>query len=123
MPEPLAIPVTAALPDRKDVLASLGRESVVRMASANWRRWSMEAPARAIKGFKWVVIFAVGKGTPMMPVDEGKTCVGGIPSSRAVAAHVVLQARIPGCPVAQLALPELTRTARTRPTLFASAER
>src|SRR5450432_2848864 len=83
----------------------------------------MEAPALAMRGFSWDVIFAAGNGTPIMPVDEGKISAGLPPSRRAFAVQVWRQARRPGCPVAQLALPEFTRTARTRPLLFASAAR
>src|SRR5271165_203987 len=83
----------------------------------------MEAPARAIRGLSWDVIFSVGKGTPMIPVDDGKISADLPPSRCAAWLQVSRQARRPGCPVAQLALPELTRTARTRPLLFARAAR
>src|SRR5260370_8120901 len=116
IPDPLAIPVTAPFPDRKGALASLGRESVVRMASANWRSRSIDAPAPAISLFSWEVIFATGSGTPIMPVDEGKTSRGLAPSSRAAAAHVALHARRPTCPLAHLAFPALTITPHTRTT-------
>src|ERR1700690_25519 len=83
----------------------------------------MEAPAFALRGFSWDVILAAGYGAPMMRVDGANTSAGWPPSRRAVAVQVWRQARRPGCPVAQLALPEFTRTARTRPLLFASAAR
>src|SRR5947208_5229894 len=59
----------------------------------------------------------------MMPVEEGKTSEGLILSRCASSAQTLLQAPTPACPVAQLALPELTRTVRTCPPLLASERR
>ncbi len=62
---------------------------------------------------------SAGRGTPMMPVDEGKTSSKTQPKCSAVAVQERRQASMPGSPVAQLALPELMRTAVTRPPLAA----
>src|SRR5437764_3671882 len=119
MPEPLAIPVIAAVPERSGTLATLGRVSVVRMASANWRRCPTDASAPAKSGCKCDVTFSVGNRTPIIPVDDGNISDARTVNSFAALAHTALQPRSPGAPVAQLALPEFTITARTRPLLRA----
>src|SRR5438552_12466934 len=123
MPEPLAMPVMAALPDRRGTLAILGRVSVVRMASAKQRKCPAEDPALANRGCRCELIFLAGRGTPMIPVEEGNTSEARTLSRRAAWAHRDLQSRMPAFPVAQLAFPELTRTARTRPRVLANAAR
>ena len=59
----------------------------------------------------------------MIPVEDGKTSVDFIPSSRPSSPQTLAQALIPDGPVAQFALPELTITARTRPRLADKAAR
>src|SRR5437764_11810642 len=115
MPEPFATPVIDALPRCSGTLASLGRVSVVRRASANLRRWSGDAPAPEIKAGNLAFIFSNGSGTPMTPVDEGNTPEARAFRSPAACAQTDLQARIPASPVAQFAFPEFTMTARMRP--------
>src|SRR5436190_23238841 len=105
----------AALPERKGTLAILGRVSVVRMAAAKRRKCPTEAPACASSGCRRELIFSVGCRTPIIPVDDGITSDARIFSRRAVWAHTDLQSRTPAFPVAQFALPELTRTARIWP--------
>src|SRR6266536_4547311 len=113
----------AALPDRKGTLASFALVSVVRIASANCRRCSTEAPAPPSSGSRRDVIFVAGKGTPIMPVDDGKTSEGLVFSKCANSEQINLQARNPDGPVAQFAFPELTMTARTRPFVLPSEAR
>ena len=55
----------------------------------------------------------------MMPVEEGKTSSKTQPNCSARAMQVWRAAPTPGSPVAQLALPALTRTAVTRPPVAA----
>jgi hypothetical protein len=55
----------------------------------------------------------------MMPVDEGNTVADGVPNKTASWLQARWHACRPALPVAQLALPELTITARTRPRLAA----
>src|SRR6185369_7539005 len=62
-------------------------------------------------------ILFTGRATPIMPVDEGKISLGRSCSSRANSRQTCWQARIPALPIAQLALPEFTISARIRPRL------
>ena len=117
MPEPLATPVTAALPFRSGTLAIFGRVSVVRMALANPRRFSIEVPAFCSKGFSEETILPLGSGRPMIPVDDGKISDALACNRTEVWRQISLQAAIPCRPVAQFAFPEFTTTARTRPRL------
>ena len=50
-----------------------------------------------------------------MPVEEGKTSAAGTSNSFPASRQTCSQSRIPARPVAQLAFPEFTTTARTRP--------
>ncbi len=56
----------------------------------------------------------------MMPVEEGKTSAADTPNSFPASRQTCSQARMPTRPVAQLALPEFTTTARTRPPVKSS---
>src|SRR5678816_4578080 len=123
MPEPFAIPVIDARPERNGTLAILGRVSVVRMASAKRRRSPTVAPALATKDCKCDVTCAVGNGTPMIPVEDGKISDACTFNNAPISAHTALHPRKPAPPVAQLALPEFTTAARTLPPLRASAAR
>src|SRR5215469_15503895 len=117
MPAPLAHPARytrfpAAL---KEAPAVFGRVSVVQIAketSAKERResrrcWTSRGTARRI--------LSTAKGTPMTPVEHTKTSLGGQCRRPAVSVTVRSAAAYPAGPVAQLALPAFTITARTRP--------
>src|SRR5579864_1537077 len=117
------MPVTEAQPELNRTLASFGRVSVVRMASAKLRKCSGVPPALAIKSGSRELILSAGRGTPIMPVEEGRTCDARIFKRPAVSAHTDLHALTPARPVAQFALPEFTTTARTLPRLCVKAAR
>ena len=59
--------------------------------------------------------FSAGSGTPMIPVEEGKTSSARQSKSVAAAAQVARAASQAGLPAAQLALPALMATTRTWP--------
>src|SRR5947208_11886937 len=103
MPEPLAIPLIAALPFRSGTLAIFERVSVVRIALANPRKFSIEVPAFCSKGFSEEIIFPLGSGSPMIPVDEGKISDALASNWTEVWRQISLQAAIPSRPVAQFA--------------------
>ena len=63
--------------------------------------------------------FSVGNGTPMMPVEDGKTSSKTQPNWSPTAMQLLRQASRPACPVAQLALPALTMSAETLPPVAA----
>ena len=67
--------------------------------------------------------FSAGKGTPMMPVEEGKTSLALHWKVSAAAVQVAMQASMPAAPVAQLAFPALTSTVATRPPVAARCRR
>jgi hypothetical protein len=77
----------------------------------------------AIKAGKAETIFCAGNWTPMIPVEEGKTCSGATPSKLAVCSQTCWHAFRPASPVAQFAFPELTTTARIDPRLAFKAAR
>src|SRR5512143_2498165 len=89
--------------------ASLARVSVVRMASANRRAASPVVLAWATSSGSFERMFSVGKGTPMIPVEAGKTSSVLAPASRAASLQTRWHALIPASPVAQLALAAITR--------------
>ena len=74
MPAPLAMPsrFTADFPERKVAQASLGRVSVVMMARAKSAIPCLVAARAAISSGNVETIFSTGRGTPMMPVEDGK---------------------------------------------------
>src|SRR5215472_7984867 len=117
------MPVIAPFPERSGMLSSLGRESVVRIASANCRKRSTVASALEIKIPRFWPIFSAGKGTPMIPVEDGNTSAALTLSGLAIAAQTARQARTPAGPVAQFAFPEFTITARSRPPALLKAAR
>ena len=61
------------------------------------------------------ISFSAGSGTPMTPVEEGKTSSGLQPKVSAAALQVARAASMPAWPAAQLALPALMATTRTLP--------
>src|SRR5271163_432225 len=93
--------------------------SVVMMARANSSACSEVLPNDAFTAGRAATTFSAGKGTPMMPVEEGKTVSGVQLKLSAAATQVAMQASMPAAPVAQLALPALTRTVETRPPVAA----
>ena len=110
MPEPLATPVsmTTLFPDRNWAEANLGRKSVVIMACTKLFNACSVACRAAINSGSLLTIFSAGKGTPMIPVEDGNTSSGFTPRSREVSRQICRQARSPAGPVAQLAFPEFT---------------
>ncbi len=53
-------------------------------------------------------ITSIGKGVPMIPVEETRTCALSMPSASAAAALIASASAMPAAPVPALALPELT---------------
>ena len=98
-----------------EAAAVFGRVSVVQIASDNsaneraeGRRWrAMTGSARRI--------FSSGSGTPITPVEQTNNSCGKQPSRFAASATVRSAAAWPAAPVAQLALPAFTTTARMWP--------
>src|SRR5260370_40295539 len=117
MPAPLGIPRMEAvlLPTFNWADASLGRKSVVMMAPAKARTAASVASAWVISWGRRARILSACRGTPIIPVEDGKTCRPGTPKASPTAAQICRQAIWPAFPVAQLALPELTSRARMRP--------
>src|SRR5437773_2059136 len=98
-----------------EAAAVFGRVSVVQIASDNsaneraeGRRWrAMTGSARRI--------FSSGSGTPITPVEQTNNSCDAQPSRFAASATVRTAAAWPASPVAQLAFPAFTTTARMRP--------
>src|SRR5258708_11954644 len=117
IPAPLAQPTRwIRLPAiLKEAAAVFGRVSVVQMASdtsANER--AEERRCRASSGTARRILSSAS-GTPMTPVEQTKTSSDLQPRRFAVSATVRTAAAYPAAPVAQLALPAFTTTARMRP--------
>src|SRR5258708_31571797 len=99
----------------KEAAAVFGRVSVVQTASdvsakdgaEGRRKRGMTGSARRI--------FSSGSGTPITPVEQTNNSCGVQPSRFAASATVRNAAAWPASPVAQLALPAFTTTARIRP--------
>ena len=89
--------------------------SVVRMAWATSWKWSDSEPSEAASAGIAAMSFSAGSGTPMTPVEEGKTSSGRQPKTSAAASQVARAASRPAWPAAQLALPALMATTRTLP--------
>src|SRR5579864_6905562 len=117
MPEPFATPKIFTVPEPawNAAEASLGRVSVVMMARVKLMAASSVAHLAAIKPGSAARILSAGSGTPITPVEEGKISRAEAPSMFAARTQICSHADKPRGPVAQLALPELTRTARTLP--------
>src|SRR5208283_974220 len=99
--------------------AVLMRVSVVIMASTKASACCSELPIEALNSGIAATTLSAGNGTPMIPVEEGKTSSKMQPKLSAAATQVATQPSMPGSPLAQLALPELTSTAATRPPVAA----
>ena len=59
------------------------------------------------------MIFSEGRGTPMIPVEEGKTSSGRQAKTSAAAWHVARAAARPGSPAAQCAVHTVHGAPRT----------
>ena len=105
MPAPLAQPQmrTSALTGDSGPAATgmtawaiLTRVSVVMMAWAKAEAWSGVEPTAALSAGMAATTFSAGKGTPMMPVDEGTTSSKMQPKVWAAATQVETQPSMPG---------------------------
>src|SRR5579885_798314 len=121
MPAPLQTPATrTCLPSTKiDACATFGLVSVVIMAGANCAKCSGVVPREDAISGNAAIGFSAGSGTPIIPVEEGKTSCPSQWNVFAAAAQTCSHASIPICPVAQFALPAFTATTRMRPLLRA----
>ena len=70
---------------------------------------------RAASSGSAAISFSAGSGTPMMPVEEGKTSSARQPKSSPRRRRWRARLASPAWPAAQLALPALMATTRTRP--------
>src|SRR5258708_39384976 len=117
MPAPFAQPTRwMRLPDILKVAdAVLGRVSVVQMASeSSAKERADERRLRASDGSARR-IFSTGTGTPITPVEQTNNSAGVSNMRRAASSFVRCATSSPWPPVAQLAFPALTTTARMRP--------
>src|SRR5215467_2880985 len=117
MPAPLAQPMRwMRLPDmRKEAEAVLGLVSVVQMASESSAKERAEARRLRASIGRARRILSTGSGTPITPVEQTKSSRGARPRRLEVSSTVRSEARSPAGPVAQLAFPAFTTTARMRP--------
>src|ERR1700757_898384 len=117
MPAPLAQPIrcTRLPPILKDAAAVFGRVSVVQIARENSAKERAEGRRLRVMLGSARKIFSTGSGTPITPVEQTKTSSGRQFKRAAVSATVLRETVWPASPVAQLALPELTMSARMRP--------
>ena len=97
--------------------------SVVMMAVAKSSACAGVLPTEAFNAGNAPTSFSMGSGTPMMPVEEGKTSSKRQPKVSPAARQLSMQAFTPASPVAQLALPALTSTAETRPPVVSRCRR
>src|SRR5689334_22684670 len=114
---------TKACPEENCALASFGLVSVVMMARAKRSAAVLVVSRPPASSTRVEMILSTGNGTPMMPVDEGNTVLGTTPRNRPSSWQIRWHALNPALPVAQLALPEFTITARTWPRLAAKDAR
>src|SRR3954467_6094070 len=93
IPAPFATPamLTSFSPMRIFAEAIFGRVSVVMMAFAKARSAALPVAALATRAGSAAMIFSPGNGTPMIPVEDGKTSFGLMASALARARHVSLQ--------------------------------
>ena len=117
MPEPLHSPAMRTSlssdlePRKRGLLHHIGGEDGLR----HLLKRSDSAPSGAASAGIAAISFSAGRGTPIMPVDEGKTSSALQWKTSAAALHVACAALRPACPAAQLALPAFTATTRTLP--------
>ncbi len=111
IPAPLAWAERVTPPARR--VQRLGPRSVVMIATAN------SSPPSSLRSRAACSIPAVtaltSSGTPIVPVSAIATAAGSRPSAEAAASRISTASRKPCSPVAALALPELTATARIPP--------
>src|SRR5215510_8737656 len=93
--------------------AVFGKVSVVMMARA--KRSGVPAFALSTRAGMDELIFPTGKGRPITPVDATNISWSEQPIAFAKRSAQLRAAANPSLPIAALAFPELTRTARTRP--------
>ena len=128
MPEPFTKPPTRTVTSRPPISTtpsyalSLGLVSVVMTArAASFAACGERSSAAAAMGTP-VVKCSSESGTPMTPVEHSSTSSASHPSSRATSSAVERATSQPGAPVEALALPELSTTARARPSATCSRE-
>ena len=115
IPQPLAIPPRVKVEPRTN--ASFWTWSVVRIPLA------ASSPPETDSFFASfgvaARILSIGKGVPMIPVEQTSTSLASIPSARAAASAIASASAMPSAPVPALALPELTMIAAARPPFSA----
>src|SRR5712691_6662027 len=98
-----------------EAAAVFGRVSVVQIArDVSAKERADGRRKRAITGSARRILSS-GSGTPMTPVEQTNNSFGVHPKRLAASATVRNAAAWPASPVAQLALPAFTITARMRP--------
>src|SRR5438876_7010045 len=117
MPAPLAHPTRwIRLPAiLKDAEAVFGRVSVVQMASESSAKERADGRRLREREGSARRIFSMGSWTPITPVEQTNNSCGRSAIRRAASSFVRSATVSPEAPVAQLALPALTTTARMRP--------
>ena len=116
MPAPLqqAVMRTGRPATVRSAVTCLGRVSVVMMASGT--RAAAAGSARAAAALRIPAsTLAMGRHSPMRPVEQISISCSGIPTAAAPAAAMRRASIIPCSPVQALALPALTTMARARP--------
>src|SRR5216683_5233579 len=98
-----------------EAAAVFGRVSVVQMAREVSAKERADGRRKRATTGSARRIFSSGKGTPMTPVEQTNNSCGAQPSRFAASATVRRAAAWPASPVAQLAFPAFTTTARMRP--------
>ena len=121
-PHPISAPPTP-IPTSTAARATFIFVSVVIIARANISACAGVSPSAAFSAGNAAITFSAGNGTPIIPVEEGKTSSKMQSKLSAAAAQVCTHASIPGCPVAQFAFPAFTSTAPTRPPVAARCRR
>ncbi len=122
IPAPFAIAPTRAAtpPTANGTVTSLGRVSVVMMARAAKAPPSQDSAATA-RGIPSRSL-SMGRWTPMTPVEATTTSSGRHPKAVAVSDAISRASRSPRSPVAALAHPAFTTTARAWPPRRCSRE-
>ena len=116
IPQPLAMPPSVKL--EPFTIRVLGIVSVVRMPRAASSAPSFES---FLASFGVALrMTSIGKGVPMIPVEQTRTCRFSMPKASAAACVIASASAMPGSPVPALALPELTMIALAVPPFSAS---
>ena len=98
-----------------EAAAVFGRVSVVQMANDSSTKERAEGRRFCVSEGSARRIFSTGNCTPMTPVEHTNTSSGCARRRLAVSSTVRSEAASPRAPVAQLAFPAFTTTARMRP--------